>query len=175
MSVILETSHGPFEVSDACIQAVIARAEYVARLTGEFLSATGLFPETDATSTEPVRLPGGFLLELGAVLQLGVWERAGIRLHIDAGLPSVEEAAADLARRASENVGEFHGLDAARLLKRVLPLWVERFAWGGPERFGMELEIDAAEEDAFIEELAEFLWRHRSALAPASLKGGCTE
>jgi hypothetical protein len=171
MSVILETTDGPLEVSDACVEAVVSRAEYVATLTGECLSATGLLPKTDETPTEPVRLPGGFLLELGAVLQMAVWERAGIRTHIDAGLPSFEEAAADLAHRASENVASFDRFHSATLLSRIFPLWIERLAWSGPELFKAEMQLDAVEEDAFVNGLAEFLWRHRDSLGPVLQKG----
>jgi hypothetical protein len=170
MSLVLETKDGPLEISDACVQAVASRAEYVAALTGEYLSATDLFPRTDDANREPVRLPGGFLLELGAVLQLAVWEGAGVHTHSDAGLPSHEEAVADLARRASENPTDFHRVESATLLRRILPLWIERFAWGGPELFAAEMQIDAAAEDAFVNSLAEFLWTHRDSLAAASQK-----
>jgi hypothetical protein len=171
MPLILKTTDGPLEVSDACVQAVASRADYIATLTGEYLSATDLFPKTDKNPTEPVRLPAGFLLELGAVLQIAVWERTGIRTHIDAGLPSYEEAAADLARRASENPADFDRIESATLLRRVFPLWVERFAWGGPEVFAAEMQIDTAEEDALVNGLAEFLWRHRDSQGPALQKG----
>jgi|SRR5579863_5182645 len=170
-SLVFSTANGPVEVSHACAKAVADRAEYVATLTGEYLSAAGLIPKSDGSATQSWHLPVGFLLELGAVLQLGVWERAGIQTHIQVGLPSYDEASTELARRIAENPADFERTESATLLARVFPLWIDRFAWSAPEIFAAEMQIDAAEEDAFVEGLAEFLWRHRDSLAPALQKG----
>jgi hypothetical protein len=175
MSMVFETADGPLEFSDACVAAVISRADYVATLTGEFLSLLGLVPNKTEAADGVCRFPPGFLLELGAMLQLAVWERAGVRTHLDAGLPSAHEAAADLTRRASENPSGFNDIQSAILLRRIFPLWVERLAWAGPELFAAEMQIDADEEDAFVNGLAEFLWRHRDSLAPVLGKGDAQE
>jgi hypothetical protein len=165
-SLVFSTANGPVEVSGACVQAVSERAEYVATLTGEYFRASGLIPTATVDATETWHFPIGFLLELGAVLQLGVWERAGLQTHIQAGLPSFQQASSELARRAAESPADFQRPESATLLSRVLPIWIEHFAWSGLELFAAEMQIDAAEEDAFIDRLAEFLWRHRDTLAP---------
>lgn len=66
MPLHIDTSDGPLTISDQAIQAVVHHARRVADLTAATLDATGLFPD------RPTRLPAGFLLELGAVLELGL-------------------------------------------------------------------------------------------------------
>jgi hypothetical protein len=171
MSMMFETAEGPLEISDACVAAVISRADYVATLTGEFLTALGLIPNKAKTADGVWGLPAGFLLELGAMLQLAVWELAGIRTHLNAGLPSAHEAAADLTRRASENPSSFNDNQSAILLRRLFPLWVERLAWNGQTQFGTEVQIDTVGEDELVDRLAEFLWQHRGSL-PSALELG---
>ena len=80
MALIIETNLGPMEVSDAQVRAVIRIAQRHAVMTGTALQAITEF------NPKSSRLPAAFLLELGAVLQLDLWERQGLRVHLDAGL-----------------------------------------------------------------------------------------
>ena len=78
----VETSEGSLVLHDHQIQAIVRHAQRVADLTAATLHATGLFPQ------RPASFPAGFLLELGAVLQLHLWERQGLRQYLDANLPT---------------------------------------------------------------------------------------
>ena len=118
-----------------------------------FLDVLGL----QACPSKPITLPAGFLLDLGAALRLLLWERNGLRVHRDAGLPSAHEAI----------VSTFKGITNpnscawGELSLRVLVLSVEHFAWSA--RFELEADIllDTPEEEAALDAMAQFLWDHR--------------
>jgi hypothetical protein len=111
--------------------------------------------------SEPCGLPPAFLLELSAVLELRLWELQGLRSYLDADLPTSREAAHALANRAKKGPAEFEGPDAAPLSVRVLHVWMEAFAFDGPDFLHADLIVRDVDEDAFIDVLSEFVWRHR--------------
>jgi hypothetical protein len=104
------------------------------------------------------------LLELGAVLELGVWERVGFRQHLNVDLPTYREAADELAARCRKGPEEFDGPNATPLARQVLRVWTENFAWDGPDLVQADVVVGDFEEDEFIELLAEFVWNHRHEL-----------
>ena len=159
MSLVIPTSDGPLEISAHQLQAVVSNAQRRAALTAAVLDATGIF------KSEPCRLPAAFLLELSAVCELGLWERQGLRVYLDTDLPTFREAAAELSRRADKGLAEFEGPDAARLSQRVLRVWMQHFAWDGPQRLGCDTLVGAVDEDEFAAVLAEFLLEHRHDLS----------
>ena len=135
---------------------------YAARqadLTAATLDATCLFPE------KPASLPAAFLLELGAVLELGMWERQGVRPFLAVDLPTFHEAAAQLATRANQGPEAFEGPDAAPLSRRVLRVWMENFAWDGPQLLGCDVLVGTVDENQFAAVLAEFLLEHHHDLS----------
>lgn len=105
--MMIETREGTFELADSLVVAVTRHAELAADLTGEVLKQ--MFP---GEPPENLCLPAIFLLELGAVLQIGYWEFNRITAHIEAGLPSKAEASRSLSERAREGASEFEGDDA---------------------------------------------------------------
>jgi len=137
--------------------AITRRAEFHAEVVGRYL--------TQVVATTARRFPAAFLLELGAVLQIGLWERQGVREHISADLPSYAEAAAELAARAQEGASAFPGLGSAVLSLRVLHASICNIAWEAPELLGAELVVDVNEEDELIDLLAGFVWNNRAELA----------
>jgi hypothetical protein len=163
--VTSSTCEGTLRVPDALVQAVTRHAERQADLTGSYLRASGLCPEGE------IRLPAAALLELAAVLELGVWEMRGLRTHLDVDLPSYREAAAELAARCMKGPEEFGGEDATPLSVRVLRVWTEHFAWDAPEMLDAEVVFGDAEEDDFVDLLAEFVWAHRNELRHIILAG----
>jgi hypothetical protein len=111
-------------------------------------------------------MPAGFLLELGAVIVLGMWERCGITAHRDAGLPSSYEADADLVRRLQEDPRQFDRVESALLNRLVLSYWLENFAWDAVETFGTDMMLNSTDEDAIVDAVARFLFENRNALEP---------
>jgi hypothetical protein len=128
-------------------------------VTSAFLDATGLFPD------RTIGLPAAFLLKLSAVLQLGMWERQGLREYLSADLPTFAEAAGQLGRRAGLGPAEFDKLDADPLHQRVLGVWIRNVAWEAQDLLGAEVVVGALDdESALVNALAEFAWRHRHEL-----------
>jgi hypothetical protein len=159
MALTIETKDGPLKISEFQAHAVVRHAQYKAKLTAFALESTGLFPN------KPICLPGMYLLELSAVLELGMWERQGLRQFLDTDLPTFDEAAAELARRANLGLDEFCGPDAAPLNQRVLQVWLENFAWETGELSGPGLLVGQVDEDSFVNALAEFIWSNRNNLS----------
>lgn len=158
MPLQIETTEGPVVISDHQIQGVVRHAERRADLTAAALEATGLFPK------KPAFLPGPFLLELGAVLELGMWERQGLLPHLHSDLPTFREAAGELAARAKQGPAAFEGSEAAPFSGRVLRVWMEQLAWEGPDHFQADVVVGRVDEDQFADLLADFVWQHRDEL-----------
>ena len=164
--VTFATSDGSLELPDPLIRAVVRNAYRRADLATAALNATGLF------ESEAPRLPAAFLLEFSAVIELGVWERQGLRKHLDVDLPTFQEAAADLAARALNGPAAFEDPKDAPLSGRVLQVWVEHFAWDGPELIGADVVVGDFDDDDFVEVLADFVWTHRHELTNLIHDGG---
>jgi hypothetical protein len=164
MPLTVQTADGPLEISDALIRAIARRADFVAALVAQALRIALDIPELPPGHVRQVHVPPGFLLELGAVLVLDMWERQGITAHLQVGLPNSTDADADLARRFSEDATQFERIENSTLNRRVIQFWAENFAWDGIETFGTDLLLNAAEEDAFVDAAARFLYENRNAL-----------
>ena len=113
---------------------------------------------------ENMRLPGNFLLELGAVVQLHVWENRGLTPHLKGGLPAAKVASKELADRAHRGTAEFEGENAAPLSRQVLKICIEQFAWNGEELLQADVVVGDVDEDEFVDVLAEIIWTHRHQL-----------
>lgn len=145
------------------LRAIIRHADFTAEMTALVLRNTRL-ASSGSEGQPKAELPAGFLLELAAALQLGVWEHEGLRPHLPDGLPTFSQADADLAARVSEDWEAMRAPEAAALSRRVLELYVERFAWEGPELLGSDVVVGDVDEDAFVDALAEYVWSHRHEL-----------
>lgn len=148
------TEHGPVEFPDRAVEAITAHAVVQAELAAQVLQAAGL------TAEKPVGLPRSFLLELGAVLELGVWERQGLVEYLDAGLPRFTEAWDGLIARLIEASESFFGAEAETFSRRMLALWFERIAWDAPAMLGADVVLTPAMEPATLDALAAFLLEH---------------
>ncbi len=154
---IIETPHGPQTIPRDQFFTIVRNAEYQADLTAATLREIGL-------PMENLQLPGNFLLELGAVGQLHVWELRGLTPHLKGGLPTADVASQELAERAQNGVSEFEGKNAAPLSRQVLKVWIEQFAWNGQDLLQADVVVSDVDEDEFTDVLAEFLWTHRHQL-----------
>jgi len=161
MAITLETNDGPVEIPDAAILAVTRNAEMQADLTAAFLDATGLFPKADDRRLEPVRLPAAFLLELGAVLQLGLWEMDGTSALLKAALPSSKHAAEHLTKLVTTDLRQLFSTNNAPLSRRLLQVWLDEFGWDARAILHADVVVGDVDEDGLVEALARLLWEHR--------------
>lgn len=160
MPIEIETTEGLLVVSDQEISAVVRHAERKAQLTAAVLDAIGVFRE------RPTRLPARFLLELGAVLELGMWERQGLRPFLNCDLPTFREAADALLARANRGPAAFDSPDeSSSLSSRVLRVWMKNFAWDSHEFFATNFVLGEVDEDQFIELMTQFVWKNRHELS----------
>jgi hypothetical protein len=146
------------------VRAVAYQAEQDANRVVLFLDT--LFGHSPGVNTEPVPLPLALLLGLGAALRLLIWECNGTRGLLPVDLPDAREAIQDLMVAAVDRC-QPERLDslAYQLALLVLRVWVDHFAWYGPDMMSADLVLGSAEEDALADELARFLWANRYALA----------
>jgi len=146
------------------VQAVARRAHFVAALVAHTLDAIHEQAGIDVEAARARPLSVGFLLELGAVMQLVLWESAGLTFHTEAGLPSADAAGKDLERRAKLGLSEFEDAIRLHLWRRVNAFWIEHCAWDAQHLLGAEVAVDHTEKDLLVERLANFLWTNRRAL-----------
>ena len=106
-------------------------------------------------------LPTRFLLELAAVLRLAAWERQGFRRKLPDDLPTAEEAFADLLDRWTAQTPPSANDADPPLLTQVVMTWFMCFAWNGWEELQVDVLLDADSERQLVEELADYLWKHR--------------
>lgn len=166
-AVVIETPDGLQTIPRDQFLAIVRNAEYQADLTAVALREMGL-------PMENLRLPGNFLLELGAVVQLHVWERRGLTPHLKGGLPAAKVASKELAERSQKGASEFEGENATPLSRHVLKIWIEQFAWNGQELLQADVVVGDVDEEEFVDVLAEFLWTHRAKL-PLQIQTGKNE
>ena len=108
-------------------------------------------------------LPLGFLMELGAIMQLQMWERSGVRPLLPTELPTVAVAAGELNARVQADPTEFARAESAVLSRRLLNVWMEHFSWTAPVALGVDIVIGRVDEDALVETVAQLLWNYRRA------------
>ena len=107
-------------------------------------------------------LPAAFLLDLGAALRLMAWEQAGINPQHVAGLPPAQEAIRDVLLSLRQPPTGAAQADApGTLARRVGAAFFEHFAWCGLGELDADVTLGAADEEAVLEALADFLWAHR--------------
>ena len=116
---------------------------------------------SDNGCVQPLRLPANLLLEFGAVFQLARWEQDGFTAHLDAGLPSYENAFADLVAKTEQGFGKNEVIPSDSLSFQVFRLSIDEFSWDAPAMLGIEVQLKTDSENEFVERLADFLWRNR--------------
>lgn len=135
----------------ALFLAMVDRAEYLAALTAEFAQTLD--------SEIQQRLGLGNFLDLSAYLQLVAWESAGLTIHVDAGLPSAEAAARQVAMRMRQG-----GATApeSTLSNQVLGFLFTHCAWQGMEILSSDIALKMdPEDDSLLDVIANLVWRNR--------------
>jgi hypothetical protein len=138
------------------VTALTLEAARHANLVASFLNALGFVPTPQA----PIRWNADFLLELAAAMCLLDWEWSGLNIHRDAGLPS----ALDIVRNAFRNLAEGKMIpNGGELPRRVMILFVERFAWHARRDWNAAVTLGTLNEESALDALAEYLWTRRHA------------
>jgi hypothetical protein len=134
------------------IAAIIADASDDAHLVADFLEAHGVHGDP----AQPITIPADVLLGLAAALRLREWERLGLRIHLDHGLPAADRALADV-------LGSLVGTAVVdtELPTRVMAVSVARLSWHGATDWRAAIVLDRLDDEASLDALAEFLFAHR--------------
>ena len=143
------------------VRAVESQASQEAALVAQFLDrwAPTVF---SATGLQPTVLPGSFLLAMGCVFRIAIWEAEGIVRHLECGLPT-RDIALILAMSFLVNTAQEpeHRKTAERLQDQVLQFFIGFLAWTGPQEMGGDVVLGALEDDRVLDQIAVFLWTHR--------------
>ncbi|HEY2158537.1 MAG TPA: hypothetical protein VGH33_23105 [Isosphaeraceae bacterium] len=148
----------------AVLEAFVREAHLMADLVAQFLEAIGLAPPASERMKKPAEFPREFLRELGFVLRIDTWERAGIRELLAPDLPT--------ARRALDELFVRHGIihgppgdpeAGERLSLRVMQVAVGRLALAGREELNADVVVARPDDALLLETFADFAWAHRRA------------
>ena len=160
MSFHIKTSNGMLLISDEQIQGVARHAECQADLTAATLDATGLFSRNGRPFSRRA-----FCSNSGQSWNWVCGNGRDCDPYLTSDLPTFREAATHLLARARRGPEAFDGPDAALLSRRVLQVWMEHFAWEGPDLLEADFIVGDVDEDQFAQLLADFVWQHRHELS----------
>jgi hypothetical protein len=149
-SAIFTPPSGSFP--DELLAAITLEAEADAERVAAFVRQLGI----ESSPESPFSASADLLLFLGAVLRLASWEESGLRIHLDAGLPTAVAAFVDAFHSVVKQGKPTVGRD---LSNAVLALFIERFAWHGRSDWDAAIVLDSFDEDTALDALAELLWR----------------
>lgn len=122
----------------------------------DHLRRLGLVPADGS----PWWFPPGLLLDLAAALRLRAWDAAGLRAHLEAGLPTGESAVAGVvvALRSADGPPAEWGA----LARRVFVVTLDRLAWAARAELRAEVALEWPDNDGpLLDALASFLWANR--------------
>ena len=144
--------------------AVLRQMDHAANLVVAFFRSIGALGPTE---TSLAGLPGEFLLELAALLQLREWQAAGLIDWFDPEGLSID----DMIGRAIDRLKDAPAAVAAGragtdAMTDVLRIWTERCAPDARDHFDADVALcwdSSIDLDAAIDAFATFLCRHRDA------------
>ena len=145
----------------ALTAAIIRNAELAATVTAACVHNWDARFKQGGFADGAQNLPAAFLMELGAIGQIRLWELEGLRDFLPSDLPTYGEAVAELSRRALTAPQEFQTLAGARLSPRVMQVWLESFSWAAPSLLQADVVLGEVDEDALVDAVAHLLWTHR--------------
>ena len=146
-------------------EADVREGRLMAELVTHFLESISLLPPASRRRKRPVvDLPREFLLELGLILRVHAWERAGLRDRIGPDLPTSRRALADLfVRFGLDRRPPVDATADVRLTMGMFVIALDRLAWAGREELDADVALDAPADERWLEALADFLWENRRA------------
>jgi hypothetical protein len=113
-----------------------------------------------------VSVPQWLLFELAAALRLEQWEKDGISVHVEAGLPSARQALAGVYQALLDQLKRAQFRHDTPLLFQVNALFAERFAWRSRADLDADLLLGGVDEEELVDVLARLLWIHRPVKRP---------
>jgi hypothetical protein len=105
-------------------------------------------------------LPGGYLLDQGALFQLLSWESAGLCYYLTYDVPSFADAIDHLKEKIIAFMNQHPDAIFGELTGRVLAFCAEHLAGHDHDAFDADVVVQA-ETAAGVECLADFLWQFR--------------
>lgn len=148
----------------AFVAATLRQMDHAADLVIAFLRSLGALGPTE---TSLAGLPGEFLLELGALLQVREWHAAGLIDWFDPEGLSIDDLIGLAIERLKDDpvavASDRRGTDA---MIDVLRIWTERCAPDARGRLDADVAIrwdNSLDIDAAVDAFATFLCRHRDA------------
>jgi hypothetical protein len=99
--------------------------------------------------------------EVAAWMQLTAWYLDGLGPLLPAYLPTPAEAGRSVVERILTDPESFQGAEGTPLFAAVLGTCLVRFCREGQSIANAHLIITLDDEDLLVNEVAEFLWRHR--------------
>lgn len=145
----------PPERDHQFLEAIRHQAEADATSVAEFVRSAGVQVQQQNGTYEPLGLPPEMLLGLGLAVRLRRWELQGVRLHLEAGIPSSTEV---LDRVTSECSGSALFGFVEGIYPKTLQIYRESFLWSGQDcDLNVDLALVAQEDDEFIDAVADFL------------------
>lgn len=146
------------------IGALLGQMAHAADLIGAFLHGIGLLGTNDATNSG---LPGQFLLELAALLQLREWQAAGVMHWCDPDGLTVDERIGQVIERFRDDPMAMAGGDGGtQAMKAVVRQWNETCCPDARGQLGCDVALhwDAdLDVEQIVDAFADFLCRHRNA------------
>ena len=151
----------------AFIAAILRQMDHAAKLVVAFFRSIGMMGPHE---TSLPQLPGEFLLELAALLQVREWQAAGLIDWFDPDGLSIDDMIGRAIERLRDNPAAIDAdLRGTEAMTDVLRIWTETCA---PDARGL-LDADIAirwdnslDIDAMVNAFASFLCRHRNAGSP---------
>ena len=149
-------------IATTVIESVMRFAQRGAFLVGVYLTKIGAVSES-LKKRRPVAVPAEMAFGLAAILQIWLWERAGLRPYLCVvELPTAQEAMSDLWKPESDDQAEYLRLKSgSRLLKQVVGAFLSHCALSAPEELGVDIAIDGPLDESMLEAFADFVWQHR--------------
>jgi len=113
----------------------------------------------------PIRLPGEFMLELGALLQFREWHQAGVIPWQAPDGETIDDRIALTIKQHAEDPWEFFNTQrGTEAMGSMLLAWTEKCSPVAREHLGCDIAIQwdrSCNLDHIVESLADFVWRYR--------------
>lgn len=141
--------------------ALMQHGAHTADLVGNFLKN---WCKAIGSRGKPA-FPAGFLVELGSILWIGLWQQSGTLPEAVEQFPPWSKSLEDLFQRFFQSPLTF-ATDPAHcsneLDRRVVSFWLTHCLWAGPSNLGADIAITKTGDDEdWLEAIASFLWTHR--------------
>lgn len=146
----------------AWIAAVLRQMDHAADLVVAVFRSIGMLGPDEASLAG---LPGQFLLELAALLQLREWHAAGVIQWADRDGMSIDDRIGQAIERFRDNpVSVARGRSGAEAMVSVVRRWNESFCPAARTDLSCDIALHwdkSLDVDQIIDVFADFLCRHR--------------